>query len=161
MCNPDTEDASSRISPQEGNSNPTTTGRGNTVADLSPHPKGRVGIYLGETSRSLHERATEHMKDAMDISCKCHVVKHWISDHYELENPQPFRFKVLRTFQDCLSRQLSEVVNIWQSQDRLLNSKNDYLTNCISRITVEDQNIESHPRGRNPTLPGGWKPTKF
>ena len=47
VCNPDTEDASSMTSPQEGNSNPTTTGRGNTVADPSPHPKGRVGIYLG------------------------------------------------------------------------------------------------------------------
>ena len=116
------------------------------MADPSPHPKGRVGIYLGKTSRSLYERAREHMKDAMDISCKSHVVKHWISDHYELENPPPFRFKVLRTFQDCLSRQLSEVVNIWQSKDSLLNSKNDYLTNCISRITVEEDTLERKQR---------------
>ena len=46
-------------------------------------PSGRVqtsreGIYVGESSRSLHERALEHVRDAQSFSVKSHIVKHWM-----------------------------------------------------------------------------------
>ena len=43
--------------------------------------KSRKGIYIGETSRSIHERAREHLKDAQDFSEKSHQVKHWMNAH--------------------------------------------------------------------------------
>ena len=41
----------------------------------------REGIYIGESSRSLHERALEHVRDAEGFSPKSHVVKHWMNSH--------------------------------------------------------------------------------
>ena len=57
-----------------------------------------------------------------------------------------FKFKILKTYRDCLSRQLGEAISIWSSRDVLLNSKNEYITNCISRITVEEGTIERRMR---------------
>ena len=44
------------------------------VADPSPCPRGRVGIYLWESSRSMNERASEHMIDARSFHEKSHIV---------------------------------------------------------------------------------------
>ena len=118
------------------------------VADPSPSSKGRVGIYLGETSRSLHERAKEHVNDASSIQPKSHIVKHWLEAHPELNNPPAFKFTVQKNFKDALSRQLGEAIAIYKSKDSLLNSKNEYVTNCISRITVQEGAIERKMRDR-------------
>ena len=40
---------------------------------------GRVGIYIGETSRSLSERTTEHFNDAESFSKKSAEI------HYKLQ----------------------------------------------------------------------------
>ena len=45
-------------------------------------------------------------------------------------------------FKDCLTRQVSEAISIWQSPDSLLNSKNEYITNCIRRVTVQEDQLE-------------------
>jgi hypothetical protein len=108
------------------------------VADPSPCRGARVGIYLAESSRSLNERASEHMRDARNFHEKSHIVKHWMDRHSDMNQPPPFRFRVLRTFKDCLTRQLSEAININMSKDSLLNSKNEYITNCITRISVQE-----------------------
>ena len=36
-------------------------------------PSGRSGVYIGETSRSLHERALKHLKDGESFSHKSHI----------------------------------------------------------------------------------------
>jgi hypothetical protein len=59
-----------------------------------------------------------------------------------MNQPPPFRFRVFRTFKDCLTRQLSEAININRSHDNLLNSKNEYFTNCITRISVQEGALE-------------------
>ena len=41
----------------------------------------RNGVYYGETSRSLHERALEHTKDAKAFVEGSHMVKHWMERH--------------------------------------------------------------------------------
>ena len=51
------------------------------VAVPSPCPGGRVGIYLGESSRSLNERASEHMRDAMSFHEKLLIIKHRMDRH--------------------------------------------------------------------------------
>ena len=41
------------------------------------------GVYVGETARSLFERAAEHRDDAEKQHDDSHMMKHWILDHQE------------------------------------------------------------------------------
>ena len=70
------------------------------------------------------------------FSKKSHIIKHWINSHPDLVTTPPFKIKVLKQYKDCLSRQMGEAISILRSEDSLLNSKNEYIQNCISRITV-------------------------
>ena len=114
------------------------------VAD--PSQKGRVGIYIGETSRSLSERAGEHYRDARDFSKKSHIIKHWMNNHQDEDKIPPFIIKITKNYQDCLSRQVGEAIAIHMSRDELLNSKNEYASNCISRVGVEETTFERKQR---------------
>ena len=49
------------------------SGRVSSSGGVPSHP--REGIYVGESSRSLHERASEHVQDAQSFSAKSHIVK--------------------------------------------------------------------------------------
>ena len=102
----------------------------------------REGVYIGESSRSLHERSLEHIKDAMSFSKKSHIVKHWMSFHPEHPTPPPFSFKVTQQFKDCMSRQVAEAIRIQHTKDNILNSKCEYLQNCITRLTVNEESWE-------------------
>ena len=108
----------------------------------------RVGVYVGETSRSLHERAVEHVNDAVDFNPKSHIVKHWMLSHPEMNSPPKMSFKATSMYRDCLSRQIGEALRIHHSRDTLLNSKSEYLSNCITRITVEEDVWERRERSR-------------
>ena len=66
ICNP----ASSREEENDNHNQPS--GRAYTP---------REGIYIGESSQSLHERALEHVRDAESFSVKSHIVKHWMLSH--------------------------------------------------------------------------------
>ena len=112
----------------------------------SDQKEGREGIYLGETSRSLAERCGEHFRDAESFNKKSHVIKHWMSSHEEADSPPPFRFRIVKQYKDCLSRQVGEAIAILLSKDKLLNSKNEYLQNCITRITVQEDIYERKTR---------------
>ena len=73
---------------------------------------------------------------------RCDIVKHWLSSH-EGEREQPeFIFRKLSSFKDCRSRQIAEAILIHFSKDELLNSKNEYNSNCLARVTVEESMYE-------------------
>ena len=108
----------------------------------------REGIYVGESSRSLHERAIEHVRDAKSFSAKSHIVKHWMTAHPTLPNPPEVGFTITGRFKDCLSRQISEALRINLSKDILLNSKGEYGNNCISRLSVQEDAWERRERSR-------------
>ena len=101
-------------------------------------PPPREGIYIGESSRSIHERALEHVRDARTFSVKSHIVKHWMSSHPTLPTPPEMEFSILGRFKDCLSRQISEAIRINNSTDVLLNSKGEYGSNSVSRLVVQE-----------------------
>ena len=111
-------------------------------------PEGRTGIYIGETSRSLHERAIEHINDAKSFDPKSHIVKHWANDHPDRLEMPPFAISTTCQYKDCLSRQIGEALKIHYSQDTLLNSKSEYIQNCLTRITIEESSWERSERGR-------------
>jgi hypothetical protein len=89
------------------------------------------------------------MRYAISLSEKSHILKHWMRGYPELNHPPPFRLKVLISFKDCLSHQLSEAISIMMTEDNLLNSENEYLSNCISKITIEEGAMERKLRERN------------
>ena len=72
LCNPDNTNPKQTIYIHQEASH-HQPGNGNTnEADPS---FGRVGIYIGETSRSLAERVTEHLYDAESFYKKSHIIK--------------------------------------------------------------------------------------
>ena len=57
-------------------------------------------------------------------------------------------FTVLALFKDALSRQISEAIRIHYSVDNILNSKSEYMSNKISRLTIEEDAWERKERSR-------------
>ena len=47
-----------------------------------------------------------------------------------------------------MSRQVGEAMRIYFSKDKLLNSKNEYLQNCITRVVVQEETWETRVRER-------------
>ena len=84
------------------------------------------GISIGESSRSLYERGKEHQRDRDAREEDSHQVKHWKLDHPEHESPHKFKFKMIISFQDPLTRQLAESVRIEKGGSQILNSRSEY-----------------------------------
>ena len=96
----------------------------------------KIGRYIGESSRTLAERSKEHIEGATNIDSDNFIVKHWVSCHSELESIPRIRFKMLKSFQDVLSRLATEAVLI----DNLatMNSKSEFRCNKLARIVIVD-----------------------
>ena len=54
------------------------------------------------------------------------MVKHWLTDHAELQEPPNFSMKVIGSYKDALLRQLSDSVRIDLHGGGVLNSKTEY-----------------------------------
>ena len=74
------------------------------------------------------------------------MVKHWMTSHPEFGERPLFKFAVIGRYKDCLSRQVAEAIRILTTKDRILNSKNEYLDNCIPRITIDESKLERMKR---------------
>jgi hypothetical protein len=94
----------------------------------------------------MHEISLEHMRDAHGFSHKSHIVKHLVKEHPDMLEPPPFTFKITTMYKDCLSRQIGEALRIYYSKDNILNSKSEYLDNCISRLAIEETPWERRER---------------
>ena len=103
-------------------------------------------IYVGETSRSIKERALEHWKDFESRDTDSHILKHWELHHGGQGSPR-FKMTVVRTFRDALSRQVAEAIRIMLRKNTL-NSKNGYNRCSITRLVMEEKEIvkEDTPR---------------
>ena len=84
------------------------------------------GVYVGESGRSLNERAGEHHHDAGALKEDSHMIKHWQEHDRNQEEVPRFHFKVIGSFQDPLTRQVSEAVRIDLRGGGVLNSKSEY-----------------------------------
>ena len=81
----------------------------------------------------------EHVQDAETSKESSHIVKHWMTYHQEEESRTSVNFfKVLISFKDCFSRKVAETIRIHYAMDELLNIKNEYNANHLSRM-VEDE----------------------
>ena len=98
-------------------------------------------IYVGETSRSIFERSIEHLKAGRDRKEESFVAKHWQESHPQREEAPEFRFKIVKSFRDPLTRQVSESIRI-DLRRGVLNSKTMYSRNSLSRLTLEKTDWE-------------------
>ena len=113
--------------------------------DLIDEEKGRLdkgalltrngGIYVGETSRSLMERMGEHWEDFKSEKDDSHIFKHWELVHGREGYPD-IRFKMIRSYQDALSRQVGESVRIGM-RGKVMNSKTVYSRCSLPRLVVD------------------------
>ena len=132
LCNPTTHEKSNNTTTTQEEANTTNTVGEKVMAD--PSHLGRVGIYIGESSRSLAERCAEHFHDAETFSKKSHMVKHWMSSHEEEEALPTFSFKIIKQYGDCLSRQVGEAIHILLRTRRKLMLRERKMTYRILKL---------------------------
>jgi hypothetical protein len=61
------------------------------------------GVYVGESGRSIFERAGEHWTDRQNQKEDSHMVVHWATKHADMPEPPKFLFKVVSSFKDALT----------------------------------------------------------
>ena len=86
---------------------------------------GKTRIYYGETCRNLHVRSKEHYKDFTNNSKHSWMLKHIQSEHRNIKsNECDFKWQVMSKFRKPMQRQISEAINIENSNaSELLNLK--------------------------------------
>ena len=90
-----------------------------------------------ESSRSIYERANEHMADREKLAEDSHQVKHWLNSHEEQLAPPKFIFKIVKSFQDPLTRKLAEAVRIEIRGEDILNSKAEFFRCRVPRLRID------------------------
>ena len=108
--------------------------------------RAEPSIYVGETSRSIFERAKEHCQDARLGTDESHMLKHWTNSHRGGDRPT-FKFNVIQTYPDSLSRQIGEAVRI-QLRANTLNSMAVFNRSRLTRLVV-DREWEEKVRQEN------------
>ena len=78
--------------------NHATTGTVETKARTS-----RKGIYIGESSLSLQERSSEHVRDCRTMSTKSHMIKHSMIEHSDMNTAPLFKFTIMSSYSNALS----------------------------------------------------------
>ena len=68
-----------------------------------------------------------------------HQVKHWQLEHKELNAPPRFKFSIVSTFTDPLTRQLSESVRIERRGADILNSRSEYSRCQVPRLRIDKE----------------------
>ena len=64
-------------------------------------------------------------------------MKHWLTDHREMEEPPTFTYKAVQYFTDPMTRQLAEAVRIDLRGEGILNSKSEYNRCRVPRLRVD------------------------
>ena len=105
---------------------------------LNP-PDNPPSIYVGETSKSLFERGSEHWRDFRLRKEDSHILKHHQIHHGGRGAPS-FHLRPVRFFKTPLTRQIAEAVLIQRwGEDRVLNSKAEFNRSKISRLTLGEE----------------------
>ena len=66
-------------------------------------------------------------------------MKHWVLDHPELNAPPKFKFKfkLISSFKDSLTRQISDAVRIKMRGVEILNSKSEFNRCRVPRLRID------------------------
>ena len=114
--------------------NPNATKKG----ELMEVKEGAPSIYVGETSRSIQERALEHLGAARRKDTDSHINKHQVLEHNGEQGN--FMFKIVSMHRTALNRQVKEAVRIRRrggAEGGVLNSKSEFNRSHIPRLVLE------------------------
>ena len=98
------------------------------------------GCYVGETSRVLRLRVQEHYENLGRWNQDSFMLEHWALNHGLDLTPPQFKFSVLSSHKDALSRQLMEAIII--KEQGKLNKKQEYSSNKIIRMETHKYSWE-------------------
>ena len=121
----------------------------------------KEGVYVGESARSIFERAREHQADATSRKEDSHILKHWLTSHPEQSNPPDFRIEVVGSFQDALTRQVAEAVRIELRGENVLNSKSEYTRCRIPRLVIDQVEWKKHKQNEKSELERNDEPEEI
>ena len=108
-----------------------------TGTEASLRKEGEPHMYVGESSRSLQERAGDHFSDARRGVKKGHMLDHMDRVHKEkITMPPPFSFKVVKSCQSALERQVREAVRI-ERRGAVLNKRGEFNRCKLTRLGVD------------------------
>ena len=93
------------------------------------------GMYVGQTSRTLYERAGEHVAGLRNLDVTNFLFKHWATVHASLEVSPEFRFRVVKCHKTPLERMVHEAVRILDKAS--MNSKSERSGYKIDRIIFD------------------------
>ena len=107
--------------------------------ELKAQKGGAPSLYVGESSRTVQERALEHWGAARRKDKTSHIDKHQQMEHGG-EQPD-FHFKVVSYHRTALSRQVKEAIRIRRrgGASNILNSRSEYNRCHIPRLVVEQE----------------------
>ena len=92
--------------------------------------------YYGESCRNLYTRAGEHVKKSEKGDVNSFINKHQMEFHNS--EPPNFTSKVIKSFKDPLSRQVTEAILIKNHRGGpLLNSKSEFYQPSIVQVRQE------------------------
>ena len=97
-------------------------------------------VYIGETNRSVYERAWEHCNDLAKLNNGSHMLRHLVSEHEGQDFSEiKFGIRVLKFTKSSFERQVLEAVKIEQEQKRnyILNSRTEYNRSSLPRLTTK------------------------
>ena len=93
--------------------------------------------YVGESSRSVYERAFNHLEDYRSKHEDSHTWSHALS-HHQGRMDLEFKFVIVKIFQKVLTRQISEALRTRQrGEDLILNKKRVFNRCAVPELAVK------------------------
>ena len=101
--------------------------------------KIRMHLYVGETSRSMYERALEHQGDVEQLKTSSHMLRHLVEMHGGEERSKvEFGVKVLRYTRSSFERQILESVLIQSKRSHhIMNNRAEFNRCAIPRLVTK------------------------
>ena len=100
-------------------------------------PTGPVRWNVIHMLVNRQDHGKEHENDRKNELEESHQIKHWLLDHPELDAPPKFKFKMIASFSDPLTRQLSEAVRIEKRGEHIRNSKAEFNRCRVPRLQID------------------------
>ena len=97
----------------------------------------QANLYVGESIRSLCERAGEHWEGALSGKEENHMLEHQAVSHREVQVPS-FRFRVVKKCKTALERQVREAVRI-EMRGNILNKKGMFNRCKLTRMVIDQE----------------------
>ena len=116
--------------------NPSGTRKESDKSSLEDK-REQPSLYVGESARSISERATEHWRDAEKGKDESHMQDHQLHSHAG-EQPPNFAFRVVKKCKSSLERQVREAVRI-QMRGNVLNKQGVYNRCKLTRLVVDEE----------------------